>query len=184
MNPKQAVERALLAFPKLYYFVPPIKSFNVDVPAENVKVLARQLKVKEAKAKTIKIKRPLDAILWLIETLTSEEKTTRPVYCPQSVVEHLASRWTIVNLTKELNKLSAAKLIISRIRPHDKRERELMLTPEGRQVLEDIKDQRREVLKLMFDNLNSDEMKKLTSGLNQVAKATWPKMKETASSRG
>lgn len=180
MQQKEAVERALLAFPKLYYFVPPIKSFRVAVPAENVKVLAKQLNVKPARAKTIEIRRPLDTILWLIQTLAAEKKTSGPRYCPQRTVEHLVSRWTKVNLTKELNKLSAAKLVVSRIREDDKRERELMLTAEGRKVLKSIQDQRREILKLLFDKLDSEKMEMVTSGLDHVASETWPKMKDTA----
>jgi DNA-binding PadR family transcriptional regulator len=116
--------------------------------------------------------------------LASEQKTDGPTYCPQRVVEHLVSRWTNVNLTKELNRLLAAKLIVSRIRPHDKRERELTLTTKGRQVLEEVKNQRREVLELLFDKLDSDQMTMVASGLDQVAAATWPKMKESAPSSG
>jgi DNA-binding PadR family transcriptional regulator len=179
LDEKEAVEKALQTFPRLYYFVPPITPFSIDVLPDQVKILAKQLGLKKGQehlAKKIKIKKPLDTILWLLDTLTGEQDNDGG-YCLQDMLLHLTSRWTGVNFTKELNKLYAAGLIKNRILKSDKRKRELALTALGRKILEKIKDQRRELLSLLFKDQESSQMEMVTAALEVVAIATWPIMK-------
>ena len=180
MNEKEAVEKAIVVFPRLYYFVPPIQPFNVDVLPKNVKILAKQLGLKkgqESRAKIIKIKKPLDTILWLLDTLSVEHNNDEN-YCPQDLLNHLTARWVGINFTKELNKLLAAGLIKNRMLGSDKRKREVALTATGRKVLEQIKDQRRDLLSLLFKDQEPSQIKMVTAALEVVAIATWPIMKD------
>lgn len=181
MNETEAVEEALRVFPKLYYFVPRLNPFTVDVPAAKRAVLANKLNKTESQVATIKIEEPLDTILWLIDTLCPEHSNQ---HCLQIDVEHLVKRWTSVTFSREIAKLYAAELIDGHVQVighgktlPDRRYRELQLTDKGKRILGQIKNDRRRILSLMFKGLDPDRMEAVASGLNAVAAATWPKMK-------
>lgn len=178
LNEKEAVEKALQAFPRLYYFVPPIKPFPVKKLTKKVKPSTKKAG-KKGKASTaqIQIRKPLDTILWLLDTLSVEYKEDGG-YCPQWLLEHLTHRWTKLSFSRELKKLIDAGLIKQRM-GNDRRERELVITPKGLSVLERVKNQRRKTLSLLFKDQNSDRMENTTEALTIVAHATWPIMKDT-----
>jgi len=182
VNHKEAVEKALIAFPKLYYFVMPIRPFTVKVPPERVKKLARSLKIKEAAAKAITVEEPSDTILWLLSTLAQEQGGSAKTSCSQSHIRSLVTRCSPMNesqFTKELAKLTATDLITSsRTELGDRRSNELTLTDEGIKVLERIREQRRELLAFLFQKRTQIELKTIADSLEAVALATWPKIKE------
>jgi hypothetical protein len=178
VNQSEAVEAALGAFPKLYYFVPRLAPFSISIPEANREELARVLKKPIKKVATIKIEEPLDTILWLMETLSPEHHDD---YCRQHDVVGLVSRWTKVTFSREIAKLYAAELIEGGAQKRgDHRFHELKLTERGKRILNKIKDDRRKVLHSLFKNLGPTRTRNVAGGLREVAKATWPVMKTEA----
>src|SRR5205085_9572808 len=104
-------------------------------------------------------------------------------HCLQSDLKHVVIRWTKLSFDRELARLYAAELISGQDQltaqegVPDRRRRELRLTLKGKRVLERIKNERRKVLRLMFQDLSSSQMQHVANSLGQVAVATWPKMK-------
>jgi len=175
MNQAQAVEKALRAFPQIYYFVPVIKGFEVAILTPKTKS-----KSKRSRTKKIQIKKPLDAILWMIDSLCGSGKS----FCPQSQVKHLVSRWTNVNFNKEIGKLYEAKLIEGRDDPNNRQKRQLKLTSKGQKTLARIKDQRKEVIRLLFDGnrLEPKDIEEIALSIERLAAATWPIMNQSSDS--
>jgi hypothetical protein len=171
MTQAEAVAKALQAFPKIYYFVPIIKAFEVDVPSAK-----RRSSSKAKKTKKLQIRKPLDAILWMIDSLCAQGNG----YCSQLQVQQLVSRWTKLNFNKEIGKLYDADLIDGRDDPANRQKRQLKLTRKGRNTLDRVKNQRKEVLRLLFDKKKLDEqqMEAIASSIEIIASATWPIMNQ------
>lgn len=176
MTQAEAVAKALQAFPKIYYFVPIIRAFEVDAPPAKHKSSG-----KAKKTKKLQIRKPLDAILWMIDSLCTEGNG----YCSQLQVQHLVSRWTKLNFNKEIRKLYDAKLIDGRDNPANRQKRQLRLTAKGRRTLDRVKDQRKDVLRLLFDKkkIDQQQMESIASSIEIIASATWPLMNQGKASR-
>ena len=181
MNQSQAVEIALRAFPKLYYFMPPIEPFDFQITRAKSKG-----RTKKSKAETIKIKKPLDTILWLIDTLCTEQAANGTAYCSQPELQRLATRWTKTgSFNKEIARLYRAKLIQGRDFEHNRQIREVALTARGQRALDKIKAQRRKFIQLLFDKdkLSPEEIQTIASSIEVTAFATWAIMSSQAHSR-
>src|SRR5947209_2035469 len=107
LNEKEAVAIALKLFPKLYYFVPPVTPFKERVLTRRVdKVGAQELEIKE----------PLDAILWLLESLAEDQSDASEICCSRLDLYNLIQRltgWDQSKFSDELKKLLDAEIIDS-----------------------------------------------------------------------
>jgi len=178
-----ALDRVLAVFPKVYYFFTPIKPFEENVAPGKIKKLAKQLQLEEAEVQTIEIADPLDAILLLLETFEVDQAAKGKEGCSQKKLLSLISRWMPLSrgqFTKELNKLYATELITGRIDDSDRRERELRLTDKGREVLRKIKDQRKDIMKVLLLGRSELELKALVDDLEEIAMVTWQEMTKSS----
>jgi len=168
----KAVEVALGLFSKLYYFVPPIEPFSV-------KVLPN--KIREDGPSAIEIKEPLDAILWLLETLATEQMASNETCCFQPDLYNLIQRltgWDRSKFTDELNKLLDTGLIDSKRRKDgDRRTNRLTLTPKGRKILNEIKTQRVAVITFLFQGQTPDQIEMMVLALGRMSEEMWKKMR-------
>jgi len=185
VNVEKAVEKAvatsLTIFPKLYYFVPPIEPFVVVVHPKKVKGLARTIKEPEAEATKVIIKDPLDAILFLIETLANERKAGTKTSCSQRDLFNLICRWSPMSLSqfsKELEKLRASGLIVkSQQADGDQRKKVITLTRKGKNILKKIKDQRAKIITSLFEGEIPEEINLMIFAIDKLGEVMWKRMK-------
>lgn len=163
MSKRDPIDRALASFPKLYYYVPPLpKTLIVG-------------------GKSVNVKSPRDAILWLLETLA---KDTKKGHCLHGDLQDLIQRWhpglSASGFSRLTSELKRKRFITkSQHSGQDDRNKQLSLTKQGERVLDAIKAHRREnVVGFLFEGQKPPDQTKLADNLERVAGQFWPKIKE------
>ncbi len=159
MHEEDVVQKILELFPKLYYFIPLI-------PPHKEKIEEKEIRVAE----------PIDAILWLTELLSEDERGNSVL---QSHVEQLIYWWyPQANFSRTLSYLINTGCIIQFPDRTDRRRNRLQITALGKGVLERIKAERQIYIKSLTEKLTKEEREDIIRILDKLAQITWAELKE------
>ena len=153
------LRRALEGFPKLYYFFP---------------ITSRVIKLPSVK---VQIDEPLDAILWVVELLSEDT-------CLQGEVQAIVRWWyPQAAFARSLRYLVRTGCIEQTPFEQDLRKKILTLTPTGKMVLDEIKSDRQEFMRLLFEQLSEREVESIIPILERISSLAWKTLRERSRQR-
>lgn len=151
-------------YAKLYYFIPIIRKHELDVDGT-----------------TLTLDEPMDAMLWFLDIIASQSEK---VYCSRPKLKGLVCRWYGKEASTAFDKyyslLRKKDFIAPELGREDSRGHDhVRITDKGRHLLNIIKEQRTEPLKLLLEavqNSSAELYQEVLRGLEVAAHRAWEEM--------
>ena len=153
--------------PKFYYFISSLEPIKMPNQKNGPK-----------EPKEIRIGERQYATLWLLDTLIKEKGDTNS--CLQSEFENVIHWWCpsmdTGGFSRLISGLEKANLVESKESSNDERYNELMLTKNGREMVNRVKNEKLTSIQYLIKLVGNRQH--VIDALRDLAKFTWPIMKE------